>query len=198
MASKDSPPHDSFAKALMIGVLGRSGRVQSQLELLTPPLYVDLFYAPRHVKRPPPPLLELLWRMGDRPTLFEIFSAAPQLDDCLDILEKGLRWHRLNRPARVTDRSDYVRARAWVISPGHPQLAIEALHAVPSPDWPSGVYITPAFADLMLVGVAELPRSPQTLILRLLGQGETRRSALEELYALPSGAVAFTIRPPCI
>jgi len=193
MARKDTPPHDSFAKDLLKRVLKRGGQVESQLELLTPPLYVDIYYAPNPTKRSPPPLLELLWRMGDRPTLFEIFSDTPQLDDCLDIVEKGLRWHRVNRPANVGDRVDYLRARAWIISPGHPKLAIKAMEATSAPGWPRGFYLAPALADLMLVDVAQLPLEPQTLILRLLGQGETRRRAAEELYALPSNQVVFAI-----
>ena len=56
------------------------------------------------------------------------------------------------------------------------------------PCWPTGVYEGPPSLWTHLVVVSELPVVRSTLLLRLLGAGQTQEHAITEIKALPADA----------
>ncbi len=54
-------------------------------------------------------------------------------------------------------------------------------------NWPVGIYFLPVGMRAALVAINQLPPTQETLLLRLLGKGETQRKAVDEVLALPVG-----------
>ncbi len=68
---------------------------------------------------------------------------------------------------------------------------LERLGFVPDHEiWPAGFYRAPEAYATHIVVLRELPLTPDTLLLRLLGSGETFARAFAELNALPHDAWA--------
>nr|NCS12457.1 Rpn family recombination-promoting nuclease/putative transposase [Microcystis aeruginosa G13-09] len=55
------------------------------------------------------------------------------------------------------------------------------------PDWPEGVYFLPSLYRTAIIAINQLPVTPETLWLRLLGRGKTQNQAVRELLELPQG-----------
>ena len=64
--------------------------------------------------------------------------------------------------------------------------------------WPPGIYEGPPLLWTRLVVVSELPVTPDTLLLRLLGAGQVLQQAIAELKALrtedPARSLALPLR----
>lgn len=74
---------------------------------------------------------------------------------------------------------------SWVLLPTADESLLEAFGADPSEDWVKGVYfLAPAFGMQFIV-IDELPKTYETLWLRLLTKGEVLLQAIDELEALP-------------
>jgi len=188
-----SKPYDSFGKELLSKTFSPWGHVEIQHELTTPPLFADILFEPSGALPPSTPLLSLLWRLGQGPTLLEVFSDTPSLNDCLDIVEKALRAHRNRRPARTADDPDYVRPFTWILSPGRPEQTIKTLRLTRASGWPRGILSAPAALQVGVVVVGELPRTPSTLILRLFGHRGVQLRALTELATIDTNAITTLI-----
>jgi hypothetical protein len=82
-----------------------------------------------------------------------------------------------------------------VISPGRPETVLEAYGCKPvSPD----VYHAVPGLVLRVVVLSELPRTRETLLLRLLGSARLLREALADLAALPKDAWERSITAPLL
>ena len=53
-------------------------------------------------------------------------------------------------------------------------------------DWNSGVYFMPEYLRTGIIAIHQLPRTPETLWLRILGRGNAQKQAIDELEALPA------------
>jgi hypothetical protein len=72
-----------------------------------------------------------------------------------------------------------------MISPGRPRSLIAQLGMKHMDDWPSGFWYMDGQFHVHLVVVCDLPVEPDTLLLRLLGNGERLERAMAELDELP-------------
>jgi hypothetical protein len=79
-------------------------------------------------------------------------------------------------------------ARTWVISPGHAESACAVFGAVNIAPWPAGVYVAHKDLGLGVVVLSQLPRTRDTLALRLMARDQTLAGAVEDLLALEAGA----------
>jgi hypothetical protein len=82
-----------------------------------------------------------------------------------------------------------------VIGPGRPETVLEAYGCTPVRP---GVYHAVWGLVLRVVVLAELPRTRETLLLRLLGAKRLLREALADLAALPDDAWEKTIATPLL
>jgi len=72
---------DSFAKEALRVVLEHLGDVEPQKEIATHPQLADLWFEPDpNIPMRTHPLLSLVVRMAQQPTLFEPFSQAPTIE----------------------------------------------------------------------------------------------------------------------
>ncbi|NCT45326.1 MAG: DUF4351 domain-containing protein, partial [Microcystis aeruginosa G11-09] len=74
--------------------------------------------------------------------------------------------------------------RLWILTPTASQRIITAFSALNNPDWGEGIYFLPPALTTALIVLHQLPETPETLWLRLLGRGGTRTRAIDELEAL--------------
>ena len=88
--------------------------------------------------------------------------------------------------------------RLWLISAGHPRAALRAYGFKRMRGWPAGVWQRCDADALGLVVVCDLPRTRDTLILRLMGAGAVLREAIAELQRLPGEAWERRVAMPLL
>ncbi len=179
--------HDAFAKNLLHAVFSLRGLAQTEAEV--PPgnaMRLDLWFVPELDK----PLAEasefvgILATLTSEPTASEIWSGVLSVDEFFMGLVKRELWHgvleeRENRP--------WPRPTLWHICAGKPQTVLRQFGYVAAgvPGW----YTSLASGLLVqIVVVSELPKTRETLLLRLLGRKRVRCEALTELGNLPEDA----------
>ena len=86
----------------------------------------------------------------------------------------------------------------WVISSGRPKGGIEGLRLQRMEGWPPGIYEGPPLLWTRLVVVSELPVTPDTLLLRLLGAGQVLKQAIAELKVLRTEDPARSLSLPLL
>ena len=179
--------HDLLCKHLLREALDAIGTVE--LEKPVAPLdeqRIDV-YCELRPEQPSPdalPHLGLVRRMAEIEWRFlmEPFSATPSIDIIDDNLRKKFNLHHgLKKAAKGAATPKPV---LWVLSPGRPEEALHGYVGVPAVGWPSGIYRCAPELTMWIVVLAELPKTVETLLLRLLGPPAMQLDALRELDAL--------------
>ena len=180
--SKPHHPHDSAAKDTLAWALGPFGHVQTQHEIDAPTQYADIWFVPHPQPKPPPapnPYLQLLRKMSTGLSIFEAFRNTISVVECASVLRKAesLRHERRRNAMDPT-------LHTWILSPGEPRKALAQICAKPDNAWGPGFFALPEMHDGHIVVASQLTQTPETLILRLLGNHSTQRAAFEELRDL--------------
>jgi hypothetical protein len=173
--------YDRFAKEALSAALGRASvLLTAEREIATDPQGLDLWCEPDRRRLPRLAPFGILRRIvAGGPCAFEFFHEAPSLDEMLGSLRKAFV---LRAPALLPPRPE--EPWLWTIAAGRPTRVRAALGLGPAPGWPAGVYETLPGLRLRLVVTSELPSTLDTLILRVLGAGDTLRQAVRELREL--------------
>ena len=172
---------DQFVKQLARDGFSPGGHVETDAEVSPDALRIDVWFVPdagraRRVLAG----LGLFGRMGQRAGTMEVFHRTPaghQVADCLArhrFFCRELERRRPRPPVPVQ----------WVISSGRPAAALRGLFFRRS-RWGKGIYDGPPLMRTRIVVVSELPKTRDTLLVRLMGAGRTLREAIAELRALP-------------
>ncbi|HMU41640.1 MAG TPA: hypothetical protein PKE31_21710 [Pseudomonadota bacterium] len=131
------------------------------------------------------PHLGLVRRMAEleRRCMIEPFSATPTAESIEEILRKKFNLHHGLKKAAKGEPS--ARPVLWVLSPGRSVDVIHGYVGLQAADWPRGFYCCAPELKMWIVVLAELPKTTETLLLRLLGSATMQCEALRELDALP-------------
>lgn len=180
--------HDLLCKHLLREALDPISTVE--LEKPVAPLdeqRIDV-YCELRAELPPPdalPHLGLVRRMAEveRRCMIEPFSATPQTDSIDDNLRKKFNLHHGMKKAAKGAASP--KPVLWVLSPGRPEDVLHGYVGVPAADWPRGFYRCAPELTMWIVVLSELPKTAETLLLRLLGPATMQLDALRELDSLP-------------
>ncbi|ERN42869.1 hypothetical protein KR51_00003970 [Rubidibacter lacunae KORDI 51-2] len=180
--------HDALAKQFLADLLEPLGRSISSLDVADEPRQVDVFFEPAFPPVPAPELLGTIARIASVPCALEVFRNAPTIVEFQTCLLKlyTLRAGGLRRARR--DRkplSENALPPLWVLSPTLSPAFLKRFAASDRPDWLPGVYSTPDGYRAHLVAIHQLPATPETLMLRVLGRGQVQRAAIEEVRSLP-------------
>ncbi|EDX74972.1 hypothetical protein MC7420_846 [Coleofasciculus chthonoplastes PCC 7420] len=85
-----------------------------------------------------------------------------------------------------TSINDSKLPQLWILTPTASTRLLAGFGAVSNEqNWLSGLYFLPEYLKTALVVIHQLPRTPETLWLRLLGKGTVQQQAIEEITALP-------------
>jgi hypothetical protein len=134
-----------------------------------------------------PPELGLLGRLAQTPCLLEPYRNPVTIEGIIACLSKLFtvreqlqrEAHRHQQPLLAENIP-----RLWILTPTASQRIITAFSALNNPDWGEGIYFLPPALTTALIVLHQLPETPETLWLRLLGRGGTRTRAIDELEAL--------------
>jgi len=183
--------HDQFAKDYLSELLSHLGEVETSREVTSEVRQVDVYFIP--AARPTdidPKLLGLLAPMAKTAGLFEPFRNPPtpvEISNCLVKLF-GIQGEQRRQARRENvSQTQLDSPRLWVLSPSISTPILRGFGAKPdqSEEWPPGIYFLPKFFYTGLVAIHQLPVTPETLWLRVLGRGEVQKAAIDELVALP-------------
>lgn len=167
---------DQFAKDLLDLLLSRWGTLRTEDPVpATDTQRADVSFIP---KRAPPATLGLLARLAVAACLFELFTDPPTREALLACLRKLLQWRHALRK-----KDAQAEPLCWVLCASRPTLALNALGLASAREWPAGVYT--CGWPIAVVVLDELPRTRDTVLLRLLGRDRTRDAALDELSTVP-------------
>lgn len=187
--------HDQFAKGILKAALAHVARLETNREIPGHVLAADLWVEPTPGAGAGLEALGALGRMvAGGPCLVEPFSGVPRVAEIRScILKQYSLDHAQRRVAKAAGTTSPPFPRLWVTANGSPDGPIEQLELRPMGDgWPDGFMTGRRFDPLHLVVIRKLPKTPETLLLRLLGRGQTFREAARELAELPIDAHLLT------
>ncbi|GCA92562.1 DUF4351 domain-containing protein [Microcystis aeruginosa] len=165
--------------------LASSGDVKTSLDVTAKTQEIDVYFRPTSPEMPPE--LGLLGRLVQTPCLLEPHRNPVTIEGILACLSKLLtvreqlqrEAHRHQQPLLAENIP-----RLWILTPTASQRIITAFSGQLNPDWGEGIYFLPPALTTSLIVLHQLPETPETLWLRLLGRGGTRTRAIDELEAL--------------
>ena len=180
--------HDQFAKDYLEELLSRFGEVTAPRRVSGEMREIDVWFAPR--TDPPANLdpLGLLGRLAQTPALFEPFRNAATVTDICNCLLKLLtlrgKYLREARRKKETLPEDRL-PRLWVLSPTASDKILDNFRAKIEPSWGPGIHFFGPAYRTAIVAIHQLPRTSDTLWIRLLGRDRVQDQALNELTKLP-------------
>lgn len=184
-------PHDQFAKDYLEELLKPLGEVQAPRRVAGEVREIDVWFVPKPQPTLLPSVLGLLGRLASRPCLLEPFRNTPtpsQIRSCLSKLFDV--YAELERQAK-REKTSVQEANLpwlWILSPTASVPLLDGFRATLDEDnWLRGVYFLGDSFKTGIVAIHQLPRTYETLWLRILGKGTVQKQAIIELAALPEG-----------
>lgn len=92
---------------------------------------------------------------------------------------------RREAKANKTKLLDSEIPKLWVLTPTISERLLSSFNVNQKEGWLSGVYFLGDALRTAIVAIHQLPETPETLWLRLLGRGSKQEQAIVELQALP-------------
>jgi len=181
--------HDQLAKQLASKILDGFGMTTTGQAVRPDAQQIDVWHLPGEGKKGRA-CLGLFGRMTEGPCILEPYQKPPGEDELRECIRKHLSFHheRVIDAPPGGDKSVVAFATCWIVSAGRPAASLPAFGFTPATGWPRGVYDTVPGLQLKLAVVTELPRSRETLFVRLMGRGAVFQHALDDLVALPPGS----------
>ncbi|MGB3759486.1 MAG: hypothetical protein WBA07_24485 [Rivularia sp. (in: cyanobacteria)] len=183
-------PYDQFSKSYLEELLQPLGTVQIAREVAGEVREIDVWFSPNEsVDTVEVSRLGLLGRFAATPAILEPFrNAATPTEICsclLKLLEIRGEYERNAKrdKKKITESS---LPMLWILSPTASQSILEGFAAVSNEEnWGNGIYFLPRYLRTAIVAIHQLPKTKETLWLRILGKGRVQNSAIDELEALP-------------
>jgi hypothetical protein len=198
---------DQFSKNILRDALNRASVAETEVAVLAATQKIDVYVVPDPARAAARSQMGLLGWLAAEPSLFEPFHNTPNLGRVRRCLRKQLTWHgELERRARAAaggadDDADEDAPSSvpfpWlvVIGPGRAETVLDVYGCTAVSE---GVYEAVAGLHTRVVVLGELPRTRDTLLLRLLGPGRLLREALADLTALPADAWERSVVTPLL
>ncbi|WYL94644.1 MAG: DUF4351 domain-containing protein [Gloeotrichia echinulata IR180] len=180
--------HDQFAKDYLQELLKAYGEVKASSKVAGEVREIDVIFTPSVQQTTSLQILGLLGIFAEYPAIFEPFRNAASTDEICDCLLKllevrGALQREANRNKTSPVESDI--PKLWVLTPTASPARLSSFGAIPKSDWLRGVYFLPEALRTAIVVIHQLPSTPETLWLRILGRGTVQSQAIVELEALP-------------
>jgi hypothetical protein len=183
-------PHDQFAKDFLESLLSPLGQVQTSLKISGEVREVDVYFIP-DPKLSPLKELGILAECAKSTVIFEPYRNSvkvPQIRACLSKLS-DLHSYLLREAKRQSqpELGDDVLPNLWILTPTLSAPILEGLGAKLELDkWSEGVYLLSPTLKTGIIVIHQLPQTPTTLWVRLLGKGNVQARAIQEVAALPA------------
>lgn len=181
--------HDQFAKDYLEELLKPYGEVKAPSRVAGEVREIDVLFTPNPEGNLSLESLGLLGRFAVTSSIFEPFRNAVSSDEICDCLlnllvVRGDLQREANRSKTRLQESDL--PKLWILTPTASANILDGFGAVEHEEWLSGVHFMPFSLRTAIVVIHQLPRTSETLWLRLLGKGRVQQRAIDELAALPT------------
>ncbi len=176
-------PHDRFHKNLFEWQLSPFGEVSIQRSLDPETTFIDIYFIPQQPIAPEPQLNLLAQCISGQAVAFEPYRNPVEIHHIQSCINKALHIQQESTPEPPAE----LQPRMWIITPtlaAH-KLAIFGAQADEA-RWGSGIYLLPPGIQTGIIVVHQLPITPATLLLRLMGRGRVQQTAMAEVAALPT------------
>lgn len=180
--------HDKFAKDYLEELLKDYGEVKSSEKVSGEIKEIDVLFIPSRQQTSNLQVLGLLGRFAEHPAILEPFRNPASTDEICDCILKLLEVKALVRreaKANKTKLLDSEIPKLWVLTPTISERLLSSFNVNQKEGWLSGVYFLGDALRTAIVAIHQLPETPETLWLRLLGRGSVQSQAIVELQALP-------------
>ncbi|MDJ0697238.1 hypothetical protein [Mastigocoleus sp. MO_188.B34] len=184
-------PYDQFSKNYLEELLQPLGTVQVAREVAGEVREIDVWFSPNQSVNPTEvSRLGLLGRFTATPAILEPFrNAATPTEICsclLKLLEVRGEYER-DAKRNKQQLTEISLPMLWILSPTASQSVLEGFTAVSdNGKWGTGIYFLPKYLRTAIVAIHQLPKTRETLWLRILGKGRVQNTAIDELEALPT------------
>lgn len=181
-------PHDQFAKNLLESLLAPLGQIDTSLTMNSEVREIDVYFTPRTTDIPSD--LGLLAQCVANPAVFEPFRnpvSTIQIRSCMSKLY-DLHGELIRQAKREQQKlNDTDLPNLWILTPTLAAQTLTSFGAITEIEvWGNGVYLLPPLQKTAIIVIHQLPVTPATLWLRLLGKGNVQARAIEEVAALPA------------
>ncbi|MEH2013794.1 DUF4351 domain-containing protein [Nostoc sp.] len=180
--------HDKFAKDYLEELLKDYGEVKASEKVAGEIKEIDVLFTPAKQQNSNLQILGLLGRFAENPAIIEPFRNPASTDEICDCILKLLEVKTLLRreaKANKTKLQDSEIPKLWVLTPTISETRLSSFGTMQKDGWLSGVHFLPDALRTAIVAIHQLPQTPETLWLRLLGRGSVQSQAIIELQALP-------------
>lgn len=182
-------PFDQFSKQFFEEFLSPYGEVKINDEVPGEPTYVDIYFLPTVKPTQIPESLGLLRRIASTPCLIEPYRNQPSFDEvesCLSKLFAVRKEYRRDAKRNNKTVPDEKLPKLWIITPSASEKLLNHYDANLRSDWVDGMYFSPRGYHTTFVSVNKLPKTLETMWLRLFGRGKVQGQAIDEVLALSS------------
>ncbi|MGB3642299.1 MAG: flagellar assembly protein H [Rivularia sp. (in: cyanobacteria)] len=177
-------PFDQFAKQFFESFLAPLGEVQTNFEVPGEPKFIDIWFSPTNQPNVEAQNLGILDKIATLPCLIEPFRNQPKPSEVRSCLSKLFHviadFERRAKREEETVKEDEL-PRLWIITPSASDDLLSSACAFQSEDWLTGIYFLPKVLRTAIIAINKLPRTPETLWLRIFGKGIIQKQAIDEV-----------------
>jgi hypothetical protein len=181
--------HDQFAKQYLEELLSPFGTVETGKTIAAEVQEVDVLFIANPESNLDRSSLGLLGQIAGQRSIFEPFRNAvqpKQIRSCLAKLYaiQSNEERKANRDNTPLPEEEVITG--WILTPTASSTILDSFGATEDPlIGVKGVYSFPRGFKMGLIAIHQLPVTPETLFLRLLGKGRVQQQAVNELQGLP-------------
>ena len=184
--------HDQFAKQYLTELLTPYGEVETSKDITAEVRQIDVLFIPSPQPTQSLETLGILGKMVTNYAIFEPFRNAVSKSETRSCIGKLFDIHAdLERQAKRNNTriNEAELAQLWIFTPTVSSEILEIFHGtLDETNWGKGIYFLPKGFKTVVVAIHQLPNTPETLFLRVLGKGKVQRQAVEELEALANNS----------
>ena len=184
--------HDQFAKQYLTELLTPYGQVETSKDITAEVRQIDLLFIPDPQPAQSLEKLGLLGRMATNYAIFEPFRNPVSRSEIRSCIGKLFDVHAdLERQAKRNETriNETELAQLWIFTPTASVNILESFNGtLDETNWGKGIYLLSTGLKTVVVVIHQLPSTPETLFLRVLGRGKVQRQAVEELEALANNS----------
>ncbi|MEG3921560.1 MULTISPECIES: flagellar assembly protein H [unclassified Microcoleus] len=180
--------HDLFAKEFLEELLSPIGTVNVGRDVTSEVREIDVYFTPSTAIPEYSETLGLLGKMASTTAIFEPFRNPANVSEICSCLGKLLdvRGELERKFRRENTRYDDAQLpKLWILMPTASKALVDSFNAIPDTEnWMQGIYFFGESLRTAIVAIHQLPETPETLWLRILGKGGVQQRAISQLSAL--------------
>ncbi|MEG4030913.1 MULTISPECIES: flagellar assembly protein H [unclassified Microcoleus] len=158
---------------------------------------IDVYFTPSTAIPEYSETLGLLGKMASTTAIFEPFRNPANVREICSCLGKLLdvRGELERKFRRENTRYDDAQLpKLWILMPTASKALVDSFNAIPDTEnWMQGIYFLGESLRTAIVAIHQLPETPETLWLRMLGKGGVQQRAISQLSALATDDPLRTI-----